>query len=167
MVMIRLSAWREAIASTPCHDCGAAPGHGCDCGFSGNDDCAGCGMIERCARGTQLHVSRFNAWLRPHRAKAAECAPAEVLVTVELTSDAAGLQSLADPAVRSELGVEWVGRRQRGGAYRMTLETARRLLHAYYRKSGIGKVLDDPGTDSRARSSAEWSIKAAIRRAGG
>lgn len=65
-VIIRLAYWRAAIRSTPCRDCGAAEGHGCKCGRPHGGDCGQCGCPASChGFSGQLHLSRFNAWLRP------------------------------------------------------------------------------------------------------
>lgn len=65
-VSLRLSRWRECVAAIGCKACGAAAGRACL--HSGRDvDCAGgCTRISGgCHHGTQVHVARFSAWMRP------------------------------------------------------------------------------------------------------
>lgn len=63
-VDVRLAHWREVVAARPCADCGAPEGQACAFGQPPHDRA---GPARRPARadGTRLHLSRFDAWLRP------------------------------------------------------------------------------------------------------
>lgn len=87
-------------------------------------------------------------------------------IEVELGNGAVALQSLDDPQMRREVGIEVVRHTKRGMVFRMTAERARALIDTFQSNHGFGWAHDNPGAEKRAADSARNRIAAALAKAG-